>query len=44
MINEKEDHETKSIVKWTQPNIWPNQKEIIDKDIKSCEIEKYLDQ
>ena len=33
MMNEKEDHETKSIEKCTQRNDWPNQKDAIDKDI-----------
>ena len=44
MMNEKEDHETKSIEKCTQRNDWPNHKEAIDKDTNSCEKERYLDQ
>ena len=31
MMNEKEDHERKSIEKCTQINDWPSQKETIDK-------------
>ena len=44
MINEKEDHERKSIEKCTQRDDWPNQKEAIDKDKNSCERERFLDQ
>lgn len=42
MINEKENHGKNSIE--IHKNEWPNQKKIINKDINSCEIERYLDQ
>ena len=45
MINEKDDHERKSIKKCKQRDDWPNQKEAIDKDKKnSCERVRFLDQ
>ena len=44
MMNEKEDHERKSIEKCIKREDWPNKKEAIDKDKNSCERERYLDQ
>ena len=44
MMNEKEDHERKSIEKCTQRDDWSNQKEAIDKDKNSCERVRFLDQ
>ena len=44
MMNEKEDHERKSIEKCTQRDDWPNKKEAIDKDKNSCERVRFLDQ
>ncbi|WZZ50305.1 hypothetical protein YC2023_050412 [Brassica napus] len=44
MINEKEDHERKSIEKCTQRDDWPYQKEAKDKDKNSCERVRFLDQ
>ena len=37
MMNEKEEHERKSIEKQIQRNDWPNKKELIDKNRNSCE-------